>query len=43
LDNIKVLRELTAKVIASNAWLFTPRDAVRFHPAGFQGTPFPKD
>jgi len=43
LDDITPLRELTAKVIASNAWLFAPRDAVRFHPAGFQGTPFPKD
>ena len=43
LDDIAPLRELTAKIAASPAWLFAPRDAVRFHPASFQGTPFPKD
>jgi len=43
LDNIKPLRELADKIVASPFWLFTPRDAVRIHPAAFQGTPFPKD
>ncbi len=43
LDDIAPLRELTAKVAASPAWLFAPREAVRIHPASFQGTPFPKD
>ena len=43
LDDIAPLRELSAKIAASSAWLFAPREAVRFHPAAFQGTPFPKD
>jgi hypothetical protein len=42
-DDIKALRELVPKIVASPFWFFAPRDAVRFHPAGFQGTPFPKD
>ncbi len=43
LDDIAPLRELTPTVAASDAWFFAPREAIRFHPAGFQGTPFPKD
>jgi hypothetical protein len=43
LDDIAPLRELSAKVAAAPAWLFAPREAIRFHPAAFQGTPFPKD
>ncbi|HKA35898.1 MAG TPA: hypothetical protein VKH43_03710 [Thermoanaerobaculia bacterium] len=43
LDDIATLRELSVKVAASSAWLFAPRDAIRFHPAAFQGTPVPKD
>jgi len=43
LDDIAPLRELTAKVAASPAWLFAPQEAFRIHPASFQGTPFPKD
>ncbi len=43
LDDIAPLRELTAKIVASPFWFFAPRDAIRFHAAGFQGTPFPKD
>ena len=43
LDDIAPLRELTATVAASDAWFFAPREAVRIHPAAFQGTPFPKD
>ena len=37
------MRQLSAKVAAASAWLFAPPDAVRIHPAAFQGTPFPKD
>ncbi len=43
LDDIAPLRELTPTVAASDAWFFAPREAIRLHPAGFQGTPFPKD
>ncbi len=43
LDDMAPLRELSAKVAASPAWLFAPREAFRIHPASFQGTPFPKD
>src|SRR6266540_1006122 len=43
LDDIAPLRELTAKVAASPAWLLVPREAFRIHPASFQGTPFPKE
>jgi photosystem II stability/assembly factor-like uncharacterized protein len=43
LDDLAPLRELTPKIAAAPAWLFAPREAIRFHPAAFQGTPFPKD
>ncbi len=43
LDDIAPLREWTAKIAASATWLFAPPEAVRIHPASFQGTPFPKD
>ena len=43
LDGLAPLRELTRRVGASEAWLFAPREAYRFHAASFQGTPFPKD
>ena len=43
LDDVSPLRQLDAKVAASDAWLFAPRTAVRLNPAGFQGTPDPKD
>jgi photosystem II stability/assembly factor-like uncharacterized protein len=43
LDDIAPLRELDQKVAQSAAWLFSPREAVRIHPASFQGTPFPGD
>ena len=43
LDDVAPLRELSAKIAASPAWLFAPREAVRIHPASFQGTPVPKD
>jgi photosystem II stability/assembly factor-like uncharacterized protein len=43
LDDISPLRQLDAKTATAPVWLFAPRAAVRFHPAGFQGTPEPKD
>jgi photosystem II stability/assembly factor-like uncharacterized protein len=43
LDDLAPLRELDGRVAQSEAWLFAPREAVRLHPAGFQGTPFPRD
>ena len=43
LDDLSPLRQLDAKVAAAQAWLFVPREAVRIHPAPFQGTPEPKD
>jgi len=43
LDDLSPLRQIDAKVAASNTWLFAPRAAVRLNPAGFQGTPDPKD
>jgi photosystem II stability/assembly factor-like uncharacterized protein len=43
LDDLSPLRQLDAKVASSGAWLFAPREAVRLHPAAFQGTPEPKD
>jgi photosystem II stability/assembly factor-like uncharacterized protein len=42
LDDLSPLRQLDGRAAAS-AWLFAPRIAVRLHPAGFQGTPEPKD
>ncbi|MGH9440947.1 MAG: WD40/YVTN/BNR-like repeat-containing protein [Thermoanaerobaculia bacterium] len=43
LDDVSPLRQFTAEVSASRAWLFQPAPAVRLHPAQFQGTPVPKD
>ncbi len=45
LDDIEPLRELAAKgpTQSGEARLFTPVAAVRFRPAGFTGTPMPKD
>ena len=43
LDDLSSLRQLDAKTAAAPAWLFAPREAVRLNPAGFQGTPEPKD
>jgi hypothetical protein len=43
LDDVLPLRELSAKIAGSAAWLFAPRESVRIHPASFQGTPVPKD
>jgi photosystem II stability/assembly factor-like uncharacterized protein len=43
LDDLSPLRQLDAKTASEDAVLFAPRDAVRLHPALFQGTPEPKD
>ncbi len=43
LDDLSPLRQLDPKAAAASVWLFAPRDAVRLNPAGFQGTPDPKD
>jgi hypothetical protein len=43
LDDLSPLRQLDAKTTTAKAWLFAPREAVRLNPAGFQGTPEPKD
>ncbi|HZD52402.1 MAG TPA: hypothetical protein VE175_05105 [Woeseiaceae bacterium] len=43
LDDVTSLRQLTAEVTAASAWLFQPATAYRIRPAGFTGTPMPKD
>jgi photosystem II stability/assembly factor-like uncharacterized protein len=43
LDDVAPLRQLDPSVASAEAWLFAPSDAVRLHPAAFQGTPDPKD
>jgi photosystem II stability/assembly factor-like uncharacterized protein len=43
LDDLSPLRQMSAKTAAEDVVLFAPRAAVRLHPAGFQGTPEPKD
>jgi photosystem II stability/assembly factor-like uncharacterized protein len=43
LDDVTPLRQLDAQVDAASAWLFAPAAAVRFRPAGFTGSPAPKD
>ena len=43
LDDVAPLRQLDARVEGAAAWLFEPATAVRFLPAGFTGTPSPKD
>jgi photosystem II stability/assembly factor-like uncharacterized protein len=43
LDDVTPLRQLDARVEAAAAWLFAPATAIRMRPAGFTGTPLPKD
>jgi photosystem II stability/assembly factor-like uncharacterized protein len=43
LDGLAPLRQLDTRVEGASAWLFAPAEAVRFRPAGFTGTPMPKD
>ncbi|HEX9940753.1 MAG TPA: hypothetical protein VGG03_01955 [Thermoanaerobaculia bacterium] len=43
LDDVTPLRQINEKVARAAAWLFAPAPAVRLRPAGFTGTPMPKD
>src|SRR5262249_7261155 len=43
LDDVTPLRQAGADVAAAGAWLFAPATAVRLRPAGFTGTPLPRD
>ncbi len=43
LDDITALRQIDAAVETSPAWLFAPATTIRLRPAGFVGTPLPKD
>ncbi|HXI01981.1 MAG TPA: hypothetical protein VNI57_02285, partial [Candidatus Saccharimonadales bacterium] len=43
LDGMTPLRQIDAGVEAAPAWLFRPATAYRLRPAGFTGTPMPKD
>jgi photosystem II stability/assembly factor-like uncharacterized protein len=43
LDDVAPLRQIDAKVAGAAAWLFAPPAAVRLRPAGFTGTPMPRD
>ncbi|MBI3449956.1 MAG: hypothetical protein HY049_13700 [Acidobacteria bacterium] len=43
LDDVSPLRQISADVAASSAWLFQPALAHRVRPDGFTGTPLPKD
>jgi hypothetical protein len=43
LDGVTPLRQADQAAAASGVWLFAPAVAVRLRPAGFTGTPLPKD
>ncbi len=43
LDGVTPLRQLDARVEDAAAWLFAPGTAVRLRPAGFTGSPMPRD
>ncbi|HKI02252.1 MAG TPA: hypothetical protein VKK31_09740 [Thermoanaerobaculia bacterium] len=43
LDGVTPLRQLDGGADLASATLFAPGEAVRLRPAGFTGTPFPKD
>ncbi|HEY8148985.1 MAG TPA: hypothetical protein VIK51_08775 [Vicinamibacteria bacterium] len=43
LDDVTPLRQVDARVAAAPSYLFAPASAVRVRPAGFTGTPLPKD
>jgi len=43
LDDVTPLRQAGPDVAAAAAWLFAPATAIRLRPAGFTGTPLPKD
>ena len=43
LDGLTPLRQIGADVARSILWLYAPAPALRVRPAGFTGTPFPRD
>jgi photosystem II stability/assembly factor-like uncharacterized protein len=43
LDDVTPLRQLDARVAGAADWLFAPAPAIRLRPAGFTGSPMPKD
>ncbi len=43
LDDVTPLRQVDAALAREEVWLFTPATAVRVRPAGFTGTPMPRD
>jgi photosystem II stability/assembly factor-like uncharacterized protein len=43
LDDVTPLRQLDARVAASDAWLFRPETAIRMRASSDQGTPVPMD
>ena len=43
LDDVTPLRQVDAALAREEVWLFAPQAAVRVRPAGFTGTPLPKD
>jgi photosystem II stability/assembly factor-like uncharacterized protein len=43
LDGVAPLRQIGADVARPGVWLFAPAPAVRVRPAGFTGTPLPRD
>ncbi len=43
LDDVTPLRQADAGATGASEWLFAPATAVRLRPAGFTGTPMPKD
>ena len=43
LDDVTPIRQWNAEVARADTWLFAPATAVRLRPAGFTGTPLPKD
>ncbi|MFL6196470.1 MAG: hypothetical protein ACJ75H_19975 [Thermoanaerobaculia bacterium] len=43
LDDLTPLRQIGAEVESKPVWLFAPAAAVRMRPAGFTGTPRPRD
>ena len=43
LDGVAPLRQMDAEVARARAWLFAPATTLRVRPAGFTGTPLPRD
>src|SRR6058998_2711245 len=43
MDDVTPLRQIDSKIARTDAWLFAPATAHRLRPAGFTGTPLPKD